>query len=56
MTHQECIKASRNRKLVADDKFARHIKRASRRDMESIKSNFDRQTEHREENQLITFL
>lgn len=49
MTHQECIKASRNRKLVADDKFARHIKRASRRDVESVKRIFDSQTEHREQ-------
>lgn len=49
MIHQEAIKASRNRKLVPDDKFDRHMKRARVKDIDSRKAIFDRQTERREE-------
>ena len=45
MTHQESIKASRQRKLVEDDKFDRHMARARVRDIDSRKAVFDRQTE-----------
>jgi hypothetical protein len=49
MIHQEAIKASRNRKLVPDDKFDRHMKRARVKDIDSRKAIFDRQTERGEE-------
>lgn len=49
MQHQEAIKASRNRKLVPDDKFDRHMKRARVKDIDSRKAIFDRQTERGEE-------
>lgn len=49
MIHQEAIKASRNRKLVPDDKFDRHMKRARVKDINSRKAIFDRQTERGEE-------
>ena len=45
MTHQETITASRQRKLVEDDKFARHMRAARVRDIDSRKAVFDRQTE-----------
>jgi len=45
MTHQESIKASRQRKLVEDDKFDRHMTRARVRDIDCRKAVFDRQTE-----------
>lgn len=45
MTHQETIKASRQRKLVEDDKFDRHMRAARVRDIDSRKAVFDRQTE-----------
>ena len=45
MTHQESIKASRQRKLVEDDKFDRHMRAARVRDIDSRKAVFDRQTE-----------
>ena len=45
MTHQEAIKASRKRKLVPDDKFDRHMRRARVKDTDSRKSIFDCQTE-----------
>ena len=45
MTHQEFIKASRQRKLVEDDKFDRHMALARVRDIDSRKAVFDRQTE-----------
>lgn len=49
MIHQEAIKASRNRKLVPDDKFDRHMKRARVKDIDSRKAIFDRQSERGEE-------
>ena len=49
MIHQEAIKASRNHKLVPDDKFDRHMKRARVKDIDSRKAIFDRQTERGEE-------
>jgi hypothetical protein len=49
MIHQEAIKASRNRKLVPDDKFDRHMKRARVKDIDSRKAIFDRPTERGEE-------
>ena len=49
MIHQEAIKASRNRKLVSDDKFDRHMKWARVKDIDSRKAIFDRQTERGEE-------
>lgn len=49
MIHQKAIKASRNRKLVPDDKFDRHMKRARVKDIDSRKAIFDRQTERGEE-------
>ena len=45
MTHQESITASRQRKLVEDDKFNRHMMAARVRDIDSRKAVFDRQTE-----------
>ena len=45
MTHQESIKASRQHKLVEDDKFDRHMRAARVRDIDSRKAVFDRQTE-----------
>ena len=45
MTHQESIKASRQRRLVEDDKFDRHMRAARVRDIDSRKAVFDRQTE-----------
>ena len=45
MEHQEAIKLSRNRKLVPNDKFDRHMKRARVKDIDSRKTTFDRQTE-----------
>ena len=44
MTHQESIKASRQRKLVEDDKFDRHFMRARVNDTDSRKTIFDQQT------------
>lgn len=45
MTHQKAINASRQRVLVEDDKFDRHMKRARMSDIDSRKTIFDRQTE-----------
>lgn len=45
MEHQEAIKSSRNRKLVPNNKFDRHMKRARVNDIDSRKTTFDRQTE-----------
>lgn len=45
MTHQESITASRQRMLVEDDKFDRHMMAARVRDIDSRKAVFDRQTE-----------
>ncbi len=44
MEHQEAIKASRQKRLVPDDKFDRHMKRARVNDMVSRKTIFDQQT------------
>ena len=49
MTHPEALKASRQQKLVPDDKFDRHMARARVNDIESRKTIFDRQTEERQE-------
>lgn len=45
MTHQKAINASRQRRLVEDDKFDRHMRAARVRDIDSRKAVFDRQTE-----------
>ena len=44
MEHQKAIKASRQKRLVPDDKFDRHLKRARVNDMVSRKTIFDQQT------------
>ena len=44
MEHQKAIKASRQKRLVPDDKFDRHMKRARMNDMVSRKTIFDQQT------------
>lgn len=44
MEHQEALKASRQQKLVPDDKFDRHFKRARLQDINSRKKIFDEQT------------
>ena len=44
MEHQEAIKASRQKRLVPDDKFDRHMKRARVNDIDSRKTIFDQQT------------
>lgn len=44
MTHQKAINASRQRRLVEDDKFDRHMKRARISDIDSRKIIFDQQT------------
>ena len=45
MEHPEALKASRQQKLVPDDKFDRHMKRARLQDIDSRKQIFDGQTE-----------
>lgn len=45
MEHQKAIIASRHQKLVPDDKFDRHMKRARLQDISSRKQIFDNQTE-----------
>ena len=45
MTHQKAINASRQRRLVEDDKFDRHMKRARVNDIDSRKTIFNQQTE-----------
>jgi hypothetical protein len=45
MTHQESIKASRQRRLVDDNKFDRHMERARVNDIDSRKTIFNQQTE-----------
>lgn len=45
MEHQKAIIASRNQKLVPEDKFDRHMKRARLQDISSRKQIFDNQTE-----------
>ena len=44
MTHLESIQASRRRRLVPNDKFDRHMKRARLNDIDSRKTIFDQQT------------
>ena len=44
MEHQEALKHSRQRKLVPDDKFDRHMKRARLQDIISRKQIFNEQT------------
>jgi hypothetical protein len=44
MEHPEALKASRQQKLVPDDKFDRHMKRARVQDIDSRKKIFDGQT------------
>ena len=44
MNHQRAITVSRQRKLVPDDKFDRHMKRARLQDIDSRKKIFDEQT------------
>ena len=46
MEHPEALKASRQQKLVPDDKFDRHMSRARVSDIESRKVIFDYQTEN----------
>lgn len=45
MTHLQAIMTSRLKKLVSDDKFDRHMKRARVTTTNSCKAIFDRQTE-----------
>lgn len=45
MEHQKAIRSSRNRKLVSNDKFDRHMKRARMSDINSRKTTFDMLTE-----------
>lgn len=44
MEHQKAISASRHQKLVPDDKFDRHMRRARLQDISSRKKIFDDQT------------
>ena len=46
MEHQKAVKVSRQQKLVHDDKFDRHMKRARLQDISSRKKIFDDQTEN----------
>ena len=46
MEHKKAITESRKRKLVPDDKFDRHMRRARLQDMSSRKKIFDDQTEN----------
>jgi hypothetical protein len=46
MKHMEAVFASRRQKLVPDDKFDRHMKRARVQDICSRKKIFDEQTEN----------
>jgi hypothetical protein len=45
MTFQEAIRESRNKQLVSDNKFDRHIKRSIESDKKSRKAIFIQQTE-----------
>lgn len=45
MEHQKALTESRHKKLVPDDKFDRHMKRARLQDIDSRKQIFDDQTE-----------
>ena len=57
MNHLNAITASRHKKLVPDDKFDRHFKRARVNDTDSRKTIFDQQTadgiSHQEERKKI---
>jgi hypothetical protein len=44
MEHSEALKASKQQKLVPNDKFDRHMKRARLQDINSRKQIFDDQT------------
>ena len=44
MNHQECIKQSRQTKMLPPDKFDRYMERARRNDIASRKNIFDLQT------------
>ena len=46
MNHLNAITESRHKKLVPDDKFDRHMKRARLQDINSKKLIFDNQTEN----------
>ena len=46
MEHQKAIQVSRHQRLVSDDKFDRHMKRARLQDIDSRKQIFDNQTEN----------
>ena len=46
MNHQRAITVSRQRKLVPDDKFDRHMKRARVQAIENRKQIFNDQTEN----------
>lgn len=46
MNHPNAITESRRKKLVPDDKFDRHMKRARLQDISSKKLIFDNQTEN----------
>lgn len=45
MTYKEALQVSRRKRLVPDDKFERHIKKAKRNDHSSRKSIFKVQTQ-----------
>lgn len=45
MEHQKAIQVSRHQRLVPDNKFDRHMKRARLQDIDSRKQIFDDQTE-----------
>ena len=45
MEHQKAIQVSRHQRLVPNDKFDRHMKRARLQDISSRKKIFDDQTE-----------
>jgi hypothetical protein len=44
MEHPEALKASRHQRLVPDDKFDSHMRRARLQDISSRKQIFDNQT------------
>lgn len=46
MEHQKAIQVSRHQRLVADNKFDSHMKRARLQDIDSRKQIFDNQTEN----------
>ena len=46
MEHQKAIQVSRHQRLVPNDKFDRHMKRARLQDISSRKNIFDVQTEN----------